>query len=71
MTNRERAIVGAFTGVLMGEFSAMHEYIEEAVGRPVQASEMGTRAVADEIKEATRADFLTLCGDDRVILSAS
>ena len=65
MTNRERAIVGAFTGVLMGEFSTMHEYIEEVMERPVQTMEMGTRETADAIKEAARADFLVLCGDDR------
>ncbi len=61
MTDRERAIVGAFTGVLMGDFQTMHEYIEEVMGRPMQTMEMAVEAVAEQIKEAARADFLALC----------
>lgn len=61
MTQRERAIVAAFTGVFMGDFSTLHEYIEEVMGRPVWTHEMGNRVIADEIKEASRADFIALC----------
>ncbi len=41
MTRRESAIIGAFTGVLCGPFDALHEYVEEVMGRPVFTHEMG------------------------------
>ena len=35
MTKQEKVIVSAYTGVLMCDFSDMHEYIEKVMGRPV------------------------------------
>jgi len=60
MTRRESAIVSAYTGVLAGPFDALHEYVEEIMGRPVFTHEMASKAVADEIQERSRADFLEL-----------
>ena len=34
-TNREGAVVSAFTGFLMGARSEYHSYVEELFGRPV------------------------------------
>jgi hypothetical protein len=61
MTRRESAILSAFTGLLCGPFDAMHEYVEEIMGRPVFTHEMGSKKIAEEIKEKARADFITLC----------
>lgn len=64
MTDRERAIVMAYTGIAMltGEkFSIFHEYVEEIMGRPVWTHEMGIDLVAEEIKEKAKPDFLELC----------
>lgn len=60
MTKRESAIVGAYTGILCGPFEALHEYVEEILGRPVFTHEMGSKAVADEIKEKSRSDFVAM-----------
>lgn len=60
MTKREGAIIGAYTGRLCSEFTAMHEYIEEILGRPVMTHELGDKAVAEEIKEKSKDDFLNL-----------
>jgi hypothetical protein len=60
MTRRESAIVGAYTGFLVGPFDAMHEYIEEIMGRPVFTHELGDAEFVAKIKEATRADFRAL-----------
>ena len=60
MTKREAAIVSAYTGVMLGEFSDMHEYIEEIMGRPVFTHEMGSRDISDEIKEKAKDDFCSL-----------
>ena len=60
MTRRESAIIGAFTGVLCGPFDALHEYVEEIMGRPVFTHEMGYKTIADEIKEKSKPDFIAL-----------
>ena len=64
MTKQECAIVMAHTGICMlaGEdFSIFHKYVEDIMGRPVFTHEMGIGAIADEIKEKSKADFLELC----------
>lgn len=60
MTRRESAIIGAFTGVLCGPFDALHEYVEEIMGRPVFTHEMGDKSISDEIKEKSKPDFIAL-----------
>lgn len=60
MTIRESAIVGAYTGILCGPFEALHEYVEEILGRPVFTHEMGCESIADEIKEKSRGDFVAM-----------
>jgi len=60
MTPRESAIIGAYTGVLAGPFSALHEYIEEIMGRPVFTHEMGDKIIAEEIKLKAKDDFIAL-----------
>lgn len=62
MTDREKAIVMAYTGVCMlkGEkFTIFHQYVEKIMGRPVYTHEMGF--LEYEIKEKAREDFLKLC----------
>jgi len=57
MTKREAAIVAAYTGVMIGEFQEMHQYIEEIMGRPIQTFELGLDHVFNQIKEKSREDF--------------
>ena len=59
LSARQAAIVGAFTGVLMGPFHELQEYAEELMGRPVMTHEFAF--AGDDIKEAARADFLAIC----------
>ncbi len=64
MTDKEKAIVMAYTGVTMltGEkFSVFHKYIEDIMQRPVFTHELATELVWEQIKEKSRADFLRLC----------
>lgn len=68
MTDREKAIVMAYTGVCMltgNKFQIFHEYVEDVMGRPIQTIEMGMGSVADEIKEKAQPDFLKLCEEDQ------
>ena len=60
MTKREAAIVSAYTGFLCGEFSDMHEYIEEIMGKPVWMHEMGSADLWAVIQEKSKEDFVKL-----------
>lgn len=68
MTDREKAIVMAYTGICMltgTKFAIFHKYVEDMMGRPVQTIELGTKFVIDEIKEKSEADFIDLCKEDQ------
>lgn len=65
MTDREKAIVMAYTGVAMltgDKFQIFHKYVEDIMNRPIMTHEIGL--LADTIKEKAKADFIALCGDD-------
>lgn len=65
MTDREKAIVMAYTGVCMlqgDEFNIFHKYVEEVIGRPVYTHELGE--LREKIREASKEDFLKLCKED-------
>lgn len=62
MTDRERAIVMAYTGVVMLQGDKLHifyEYISEKLGRPVFTHEFFSQG--DTIKELSKEDFFSLC----------
>lgn len=64
MTDREKAIVMAHTGICMltgDKFQIFHKYIEDIMGRPIMTHEIGL--LADSIKEKSKADFLALCAE--------
>lgn len=67
MTDKEKAIVMAYTGIAMltgDKFSVFHEYIENLLGRPVWTHEMASEELWKEIKEKSKPDFLELCKED-------
>lgn len=57
MTKKEAAIVTAYTGVMLGEFDAFHEYVEEIMERPVFTHEFGDKKFMQELKEKSKEDF--------------
>lgn len=65
MTDKEKAIVMAHTGICMltgDKFQTFHKYVEDIMGRPIMTHEIGL--LADTIKEKTKADFIALCADE-------
>lgn len=58
MTKREAAIVSAYTGYLIGEFSDFQAYAEEIIGRPLFTHEFPY--IADGLKEASKKDFMSI-----------
>jgi len=66
MTDREKAIVMAYTGIVMlkgDKFKVFHGYVEELFGREVYTHEF--LSLHDEIKERSKADFLKLCEEGK------
>lgn len=64
MTDREKAIVMAHTGICMltgDKFQIFHKYIEDIMGRPIMTHEIGL--LEDSIKEKAKTDFLALCAE--------
>ena len=62
MTDKEKAIVMAYTGICMlaeDKFNIFHKYVEKLMERPVYTHELGF--LADEIKEKAKDDFIRLC----------
>ena len=60
LTKRQAAIIGAYTGYVIGPFGDIHAYIEEILGRPVWTHELGSQAMQDEVTEKSKADYIAL-----------
>ena len=63
MTDREKAIVMAHTGICMLEgekLGVFYQYLNELYGRPVYTHEWVTL----DIKEKSKPDFLQLCKEE-------
>ena len=58
MTNRELAIISAFTGISFGgkHFEHFHKYAEEKFGHPVWTHEMANQAWWTKLKELCMPD---------------
>lgn len=68
--NRLMVVGSAATGHLMCDFSDMHEYIEEIMGRPVYTQEMGNDSIAAEIRERAKPDFVAAITSAQEVLAA-
>lgn len=65
MTDKEKAIVMAYTGICMltgDKFNIFHKYIEDILDKPVLTHEL--ILLADEIKKKSEADFMALCASE-------
>ena len=65
MTDREKAIVMAYTGICMltgDKIPIFHKYVEDLMGEPIWTHEIAF--FADAIKEKSKADFIALCADE-------
>lgn len=65
MTDKEKAIVMAYTGAVMlkGEkLFIFYKYLEDILGRPVMTHEIPR--LEGTIKEKSKADFIALCKEE-------
>lgn len=69
MTDKEKAIVMAYTGVCMltgDKISIFYKYIAELMGRPVFTHELANKEIENLIKEKSKNDFIKLCVGVRI-----
>jgi hypothetical protein len=60
LTGEQAAIIGAHTGVCAGPFSDVHVYAEKKLGRLIDIFEFRFANIWEELKEASRADFMAI-----------
>jgi hypothetical protein len=60
MTKNEAAIVSLYTGYLIGDFSEMHKYAQEKLGRPIFTHEFANKELFDELRELSKPDFVSI-----------
>lgn len=64
MTDREKAIVMAYTGYAMltgDKLGLYYQYIQEIVGRPVMTHELAEKPMQETIHTLSKPDFVELC----------
>ena len=64
MTDKERTIVMAYTGIAMlkgDKLDLFYKYIAKLMGRPVFTHELADKEIWKEIKERSKEDFFKLC----------
>ena len=67
MTDREKAIVMAYTGYTMlagDKLGIYYQYVQEKLGRSVMTHELAYEEVQDAIKEAAKEDFVAIAKAD-------
>lgn len=60
MTIREAAIVSAYTGTLIGTFSAMQQYLDEKLGYSTFTHMYASEEFCEMVKKATKDDFVAI-----------
>ena len=58
MTKHEAAVISAYTGIMIGSFSDMHEYVEKLFGYPVFTHMFANKEFTQQIKDKAFADFI-------------
>jgi hypothetical protein len=63
LTREQAAIIGAYTGYTAGSFGDIQEYASKLLGRSMFTHEFASQAVADQLREAAKSDFLAICAE--------
>ncbi len=63
MTKNEAVILSAYTGIVMCDFSDIHEYTEKVLKRPIWTHEFASEDLWVEIREKVKPAFLEICSN--------
>ena len=64
MTDREKTVVTAHTGVVMLPEDKLHlffDYLEEIMGKRISIYDLQFKEISDQIKERSKPEFLEIC----------
>jgi len=64
MKTREAAIIGLYTGTVIKDFSCIHAYAEELIGRPIFTHEFADKDFSEKLKELAKKDLLNIKFED-------
>lgn len=65
MTKKEAIIISAYTGILVTkQFSDVHGFCEELLGRPIWTHEFASESLWKEIKEKCKPLFLEVVANE-------
>lgn len=67
LTQEQRLVFTAYTGVMFADFNEFHEYAQELLGRELWTHELGYPDTAEALRDASREDFLWLIRESEVI----
>jgi hypothetical protein len=63
LTKEQAAIIGLYTGVTCSNFSYIHEYAEQKLGRPIFTHDFANESLMTGLKNLTKEDFLAICAE--------
>jgi len=63
LTRREAAVIGAYTGVLMGCFADLQALGDEVMGRTTWTHDYGSSTFQVRLKAKVRDQFLAICDE--------
>lgn len=63
ITDHDRIVMSAYTGILMCDFADYHKFVEETLGRPVLTHELENEEIHKELREKLKPDFLKIIGE--------
>jgi len=58
LDKEQAAVISAYTGYLLGDFSEMHGYAEKKLGRPIWTHQFPS--IREELREAAKEDFISM-----------
>lgn len=60
MNKWEAAVISTYTGIMLGDFSEMHKYMEKIYGAPIWTHRLSNTDFVEELKELSKEDFLEI-----------
>ncbi|MBC6308142.1 hypothetical protein HCJ66_01115 [Listeria sp. FSL L7-1582] len=61
LTKREAAVISAYTGFTLCDFSLVQELADEKLGRSTYTHEFANKLFWEELHTAVRGEFLEIC----------
>jgi len=57
LTKEQAAWIGAYTGICFGNFSDVHQKVEEVLGRPVFTHELADKEIWQSVRDKMKSEI--------------